>query len=44
MNYRLIWCPFVPNDEDDDSDIGDEPDKMFAVLSYNKGKYHCIQL
>ncbi|KAF7268427.1 hypothetical protein GWI33_018437 [Rhynchophorus ferrugineus] len=36
VNYRLIWCPFVPNDEDDDSDIGDEPDKMFAVLSYNR--------
>lgn len=36
-NYRLIWCPYLPNYEEElDSD--DDPEKMFVVLNGSKGK------
>lgn len=37
-NYRLIWCPFVPNAEEE-ADNGEDPEKMFAVLNGTKGWY-----
>lgn len=35
-NYRLIWCPYLPN-FDEDADSGDDPEKMFVVLNGSKG-------
>lgn len=34
-NYRLIWCPYLSVDDEDNSD---EPEKMFVVLNGTKGK------
>ncbi|XP_030765683.1 enhancer of mRNA-decapping protein 4 isoform X2 [Sitophilus oryzae] len=42
-NYRLIWCPFVPSyEEDEESDIGDEPDKMFVVLNGKRAEIYNV--
>lgn len=38
-NYRLIWCPFLPS-FDEDTDSGDDPEKMFVVLNSSKGNLY----
>lgn len=38
--YRLIWCPYLPSYDEEDS--SDEPEKMFAVLNGTKAEIYNV--
>lgn len=40
-NYRLIWCPYLSVDDEDNSD---EPEKMFVVLNGTKAEIYNVEM
>ncbi|XP_060517903.1 enhancer of mRNA-decapping protein 4 isoform X3 [Cylas formicarius] len=43
VNFRLIWCPYLPS-YDEDTDAGDDPEKMFVVLNGTRAEIYNLTM
>lgn len=39
MEHRIVWCPYIPDEEDTDSDSDDDSAKLLLTTHGCKGKF-----